>query len=144
MAKENETKLHLRIITPEKTKVDEEVDMVIMRCSTGEIGILPGHQPHAAVLNLGVLRIKNNGSERYIAVYGGLVTVRDNLVTVLTGEAEWPEEVDLLRAHHTREQAELRLREKADDREILHDQALLRRALVQIEVSEGTLVGLDE
>jgi len=84
-------KLHLRVITPEETVVDEAVDMVIMRCSGGEMGVLPGHQPHAAVLREGTLRIKTGKQERRMAVQGGLATVRDNTLTVLTGEAEWEE-----------------------------------------------------
>jgi len=133
-------KLKLRIITPEKIKVDEAVDMVIMRCNTGEMGILPGHETRSAVLDYGALRILVDESERRIAVFGGIVEIRDDAVTVLTGAAEWPEDIDRTRAEAEREYAERRLRESADALGIKRDQVALRRALVQIEVSSYPLI----
>jgi len=128
-------KVRLRIVTPEQIKVDEDIDMIIMRCTTGDMGVLPGHEARSAALRYGILRIFNGGVERRIAVYGGLAVVRDDVLTILTSDAEWPEDVDRVRAEADREHAERRLRERADDIEIQHDQILLRRALVQIEVS---------
>ena len=130
-----EKKIRLRIILPTQTKVDEPVDMVIMRCTTGDMGVLPGHEPRSAVLTFGIVRILSEGGERRIAVYGGLAVVKDDVLSIVANEAEWPEEVDLARAEADRAHAEQRLHEKTDDREILSDQLLLRRALVQIEVS---------
>jgi len=133
-----EKKIRLHIITPEQSKIDEDVDMVIMRCTTGDMGIMPGHETRSAVLDYGVMRILNDDNERWIAVYGGLAVIKDNVLTVLTHDAEWPEEIDRAHAHVTREHAERRLQEKTDDLEIQSDQVLLRRALVQIEVSSYT------
>ena len=133
-----EKKIRLHIITPEQSKIDEDVDMVIMRCTTGDMGIMPGHETRSAVLDYGVMRILNDDNERWIAVYGGLAVIKDNVLTVLTHDAEWPEEIDRAHAHATREHAERRLQEKTDDLEIQSDQVLLRRALVQIEVSSYT------
>ena len=139
-----EKKIRLRIILPAETKVDEPVDMVIMRCTTGDLGVLPGHEPRSAVLRMGIVRILSDGVERRIAVYGGLAVIKDDTLSILTNEAEWPEEVDLARAEANREHAERRLHEKTDDREILNDQLLLRRALVQIEVSAYAYAQQDE
>ena len=128
-------KLHLKIITPGQTLFDRQVSRVIVRAKTGDMGILPGHAHYSAVLDYGVLRIQEEENERLMAVYGGLAVVQNNQMTILTDDAEWPEEIDLIRANMNREQAEQRLREKLDDMEIQNDQVLLRRALVQIEVS---------
>ena len=140
----SEKKIRLQIITPAQKKVDEYAGMVIMRCATGNMGVLPGHEAYSAVLDFGVLRIINDGSERWIAVYGGLAVIEHDVLTVLTNDAEWPEEIDHARARAAREHIERRLREKTDDREIRHDQILLRRALVQIEVSSSLLINDDE
>jgi len=131
-------KLCLKIITPAQVKVEEFVDMVIMRCIDGDMGILPGHDALSTALDLGILRIINDGNERKIAVYGGLAAVRDNILIILTHDAEWPGDIDRARAEVDRENAERRLQERTDDIEIQHDQILLRRALVQIEVSSYT------
>jgi len=127
-------KIHLRVITPEERKVDEAVGGIVMRCSTGDLGVLPGHEARSAVLNYGILRILDSGRERRLAVYGGLAVIQNNVLTVLTPEAEWPEDVDLERAQAEREHLERRIREKTDAIELQNDQVLLRRALVQIEI----------
>jgi len=136
--------MRLRIITPAKIKVDEEIDMAIMRCTTGDMGVLPGHEARSAALHYGSLRLFNADAERKIAVYGGVVTIQNDVITVLTNDAEWPEDIDRARAEAEREELERRLRERADDVEIGHDQVRLRRALVQIEVSSHTLDSKDE
>ena len=126
--------LSLRIVTPNGIKLETETDMVILRCLTGEMGVLPGHTPYSAVLDYGILRFKNGETDRFIAVYGGLADIGGNGVTVITNDAEWPEDINLARAKASRDLAEERLRERTDDLELKYDQLLLRRALVQIEV----------
>ena len=137
-------KVRLRIITPKEVKFDEDVDMVIMRCTTGAMGILPRHEPRSAVLKYGALRILDGGNERRIAVFGGLAEVKNNVLTVLTNLAEWPEDIDHARALADLEHAERRLQERVDDIEIQDDQVLLRRALVRIEVGSYPLVNVSD
>jgi len=137
-------KIRLRIILPTETKVDEPVDMVIMRCTTGDMGVLPGHEPRSAMLRIGIVRILDGGGERHIAVYGGFAVIKDDVLTIIANEADWPQDVDLTRAQADREHAEQRLLEKTDDMEILNDQLRLRRALVQIEVSAYAYAQQDE
>ena len=139
-----EKKVRLQIVTPTEKKVDEDADMVIMRCMTGDMGVLPGHEAYATVLDYGILRILEGGNERKIAVYSGLAMIQNDVLTVLTQEAEWPEETDLESAKADRERAEERLREKTDDLEIQSDQILLRRALVQIEISSYSFTAEEE
>ena len=135
-------KFRLRVVTPREIKIDENVEMVIMRCTTGDMGILPRHEPYSAVLNYGPLRVLNNGKERRIAVFGGLAEVQNNVLTVLTSGAEWPEDIDRSRAMADLEQYERRLQEQVEDIEIRDDQVLLRRALVRLEVSSYPLVNV--
>ena len=129
-------KMRLRIATPENVKFDEDIDMVIMRCITGDIGILPNHEACSAILDFGVLRILNNGSdERRMAVFGGMAQIRDNVVTILANDAQWPEDIDISLVESEREKAQRRVQENVDDLQIQKDQVVLRRTLVQIEVS---------
>jgi len=134
-------KLHLQIITPEQIKLDEDADMVIMRCTTGDMGILPGHQACSAILDYGVMRIMDGDAERRIAVFGGIAQVRNDNVFILANDAQWPEDIDQVRAQREREQAERLIRESEDDVEIQRNQVMMRRTLVQMEVSSYPLVG---
>ena len=134
----------LNIITPKGLKVDEEVDLVVLRSIYGDMGIMANHAFFSVALNYSILRFINNGIEQRIAVYGGIATVKDNMLKVLTSGAEWPQEIDLAKAQSDRDHAERRLREKSDDLTIRNDQVLLRRALVQIEISARSLADEEE
>jgi F-type H+-transporting ATPase subunit epsilon len=85
-----ENKLKLRIIAPEKASdkdaftVDREADMVIMRCETGDMGILPGRAPVSAVLGNGHLRLFVDEKEEQISINGGMAFVLDDVVTIMT------------------------------------------------------------
>ncbi|MCL2152253.1 MAG: ATP synthase F1 subunit epsilon [Oscillospiraceae bacterium] len=85
-------KMRLRIVTPKNVKFDGDADMVILRCVSGDMGVLPRHETYSAVLDSGALRILNNKEDRKIVLSGGLAQIRDNTVTVLTNDAQWPEE----------------------------------------------------
>jgi len=133
-------KLRLRIATPESVKFDETADMVIMRCITGDMGVMSKHEACSAILDFGVLRILNDGDERRMAVFGGIAQVRDNIVTILANDAQWPEDIDMAQVESEREKAERRLQNSVDDLEIQRDQVLVRRTLVQTEVSTYPLI----
>jgi len=133
-------KLHLRIATPENVKYNDEADMVIMRCITGDMGILANHEPTSAILDYGVLRIIRDGEERRMAVFGGVAQVRDNVLTILANDAQWPEDIDVAFVESERNRMARRTKESADDLEIQRDQVVMRRTLVQIEVSAYPLL----
>ena len=79
-------KLKLRVITPEGETFKEQCDMVIVRCITGDMGFLPRHEAYSAVLGGGDLRIINDKNERRMRVSGGIVQIKNDVVTILTGE----------------------------------------------------------
>jgi len=137
--KQSNKKLRLRVITPTETKIDQMIDMVVMRCIDGDMGVLPGHEKHMCVLDIGVLRVLNRRRERRLAIFGGIAEIQRDVVTVLTDEAHWPGDIDRDRAEETREHLERTMQERTDDRTLLQDQILLRRALVQIEVGSFPL-----
>jgi len=133
-------KFNLRIATPDNVKYDEEADMVILRCITGDMGIMANHEATSAILDYGVLRIINGETERKMAVFGGIAQVGDNKVTILANDAQWPEDIDVAFVEAERERMERRSQESADDLTIQRDQILMRRTLVQMEVSTFPLI----
>jgi len=133
-------KLHLRIATPENIKYDEDAEMVIMRCISGDMGILAGHEATSAILDYGVLRIINDEEERRMAVFGGIAQVGENGVTILANDAQWPEDIDMAFVEAERERMARRSQESLDDLTIQKDQILMRRTLVQMEVSTFPLL----
>ncbi|NLZ94042.1 MAG: ATP synthase F1 subunit epsilon [Firmicutes bacterium] len=132
---ENDNKINLTITTPRGVKFVEKADMLIMRCIDGDLGILPGHEPVSAVLGDGILRIFNNGVEKKLAVFGGIVEIEDKTVNLLSTIAQRPEEIDLERAERDRQEAEAAILEESEEHQTRRLQVLLHRSLVRIEVS---------
>ena len=133
-------KLNLKIATPDNVKYDDEAEMVIIRCITGDMGVLADHEATSAILDYGVLRILNGEDERRMAVFGGIAQVGDNKVTILANDAQWPEDIDVAFVEAERERMARRSQESLDDLTIQKDQILMRRTLVQMEVSTFPLL----
>lgn len=50
--------LKVSIVTPDGPVYESEAEMVSTRAETGELGILPGHIPLVAPLEIGAVRLK--------------------------------------------------------------------------------------
>jgi len=133
-------KFNLRIATPDNIKYDDDADMVIMRCITGDMGVLADHEATSAILDYGVLRIVNNEEERRMAVFGGIAQIGENKLTILANDAQWPEDIDVAFVEAERDRVERRSQEAQDDLALQRDQILMRRTLVQMEVSTFPLI----
>lgn len=128
--------LPLRIVTPEKVAWEGNVDSLTVPAWDGGLGILPGHAPLLAQMREGVVRIREKGEERLLAVSGGFVEVLDGRASLFAETAELAEEIDAERARQSAEKAKVSL--KASPAAIMDEQALasLRRALARLRVAE--------
>jgi F-type H+-transporting ATPase subunit epsilon len=82
------TKLHLEIVTPDRSLVREEVDEVQVPGSEGYLGILPGHTPLLATLAAKELWYRIGSTKHYVDIQGGFVEVLPDRVTILADAAE--------------------------------------------------------
>jgi F-type H+-transporting ATPase subunit epsilon len=89
--------------------------MLIARATDGDIGILPGHVPLIAGLDIWPLRILNDDGEIKIAVCGGFLEVRPNKITILANAAELHSEIDVDRALLAKEKAENNIKSGAQE-----------------------------
>ena len=127
----------LKVITPRGVKLDEQAEMVIMRTTTGDLGVLHGHRPLSAALDHGIMRVTlKDGESRVLGAFGGIVNVDESSVTVFAGFAQWPDEVDLPEATAERDQCLKRLEENQSPAQTQQNKSLLRQALVRIELCE--------
>ena len=88
-------KIHLRIVTPDRTVVDKPVDMVGAMGTEGAFTILPGHIDFLTALRTEALWYREDGRTREMSVHGGLVEVKPDHVRVLADRAEYAEKLDL-------------------------------------------------
>lgn len=124
--------MKLRIVTPTGELYNDNADMVIMRGSSGDIGVLKGHQPLVTTLDYGFLKIKNSSKELISTLFGGFVDVQPNCVTILTDSAEWIENIDFDRASQAKNRAEQRLKEKSADIDVARAELALKRAMLRL------------
>ena len=80
--------IKVNIVTPDGPVVETEANMVIATTESGEMGILPGHIAMVAPLQIGALRLNKDNSTEVVAVHGGFIEVRPDVVTVLAQSAE--------------------------------------------------------
>ncbi len=96
----------LQIVTPERALFDGPVTYVLATGAEGAFGVLAGHAPLVAELDIGELRYRDErGTEHLLAVHGGFAQVARDRMTVLADAAERPDEIDVERARRAHEQA---------------------------------------
>ena len=126
--------LKLEIVTPEEKIYSEDVDMVTLPGSEGELGVYPKHVPLLTTLKPGELRILRNGRETSMAVGEGFVEIRGDAVSVLTDMALEAEKIDITAAEAAVERAKAAMKEDLGKEEVASIQASLQKALVQLHV----------
>jgi F-type H+-transporting ATPase subunit epsilon len=90
-------KLDVHVVTPEAEVWTGEADFLVATAIDGEIGILPGHAPLLAALDVGRLSIETGGGKEDAAVDGGFLHVKDDRVDVLAEHAEMGGDVEQFR-----------------------------------------------
>ena len=129
-------KIRLRIVTPTRLLLDEEVDEVTAPGALGEFGVLPNHIAFLTLLVPGEMSYKQGMTKHYLAISDGYAEVLNNVMTVLASAAEFATEIDTGRAQHAKERAERRIAElNPEDKEFKIMEVALHRALVRLQVA---------
>jgi F-type H+-transporting ATPase subunit epsilon len=126
--------LKLEIVTPERKIYSEDVDMVTLPGSEGELGVYPKHVPLLTTLKPGELRVMQNGRETALAIGEGFVEIKADSVSVLTDMALEAEKIDISAAEVAVERAKAAMKEDHTSEEVAAIQASLQKALAQLHV----------
>ncbi len=131
--------LKLEVVTPEKSVVSEEAQIVMAPGSLGEFGVLIGHTPFLTTLKIGTIRYKDaGGTEKYVFVNSGFAEALPDKVTVLAESAERRKDIDIERAKAAMERAEKRLDEdrSKEDIDFYRARVALTRAVERVKLAE--------
>ena len=129
-------KIRLRVVTPTRLVLDEDVDEVTAHGELGEFGVLPNHIAFLSTLVAGELTYKQGATKRTLAVGGGYAEVLDYVMTVLAPSAEFAGEIDVARAQRAKERAEKIMAEvNLEEKDRQGAESALKRALVRLQVA---------
>jgi F-type H+-transporting ATPase subunit epsilon len=131
-------KLHLKIVTPERVILEEEVDAVTLPTMEGEITVLPGHIPLIATLKSGDIVAVTNGEHVPIAVVGGFIEVKENEVAVLADFAEHVSEIseDVIIKAQAKAKELQALKDRGEVVDFEHFEAELERSLNRVKIAD--------
>jgi len=130
----------LEVVTPDKSVVSEEAQIVVAPGEYGEFGVLIGHTSFLTTLKTGMVRYKDpGGGERVVFVSGGFSEVLPRKVTILAESAERRRDIDVERARAAMKRAEERLAEasRREDIDFRRAQVALQRAVTRIRIAEA-------
>jgi F-type H+-transporting ATPase subunit epsilon len=126
--------IKLEIVTPEAKIFSDDVDMVTLTGTEGEMGILPQHMPLMTQLVAGEIVAQKGKDTIFLAVGDGFVQVTGDRVAILTDMAIKADDIDEAKANEARQLAEARLSQKITDEEAAHIRAALAHSMTQITV----------
>ncbi|MGT2742010.1 F0F1 ATP synthase subunit epsilon [Streptococcus plurextorum] len=122
----------VQVVTPDGIKYDHHANYISVRTKNGEMGILPHHINFIASLDvheMKIRRIDDDSHVDWVAVNGGIIEVKNNLVTIVANSAERERDIDVSRA----ERARLRAERALDQAQAIHDIDQVRRAKVALQ-----------
>ena len=126
--------LKLEIVTPEEKIYSEDVNMVTLPGTEGELGVYPNHVPVLTAIKPGELRIVKDGRESAMAVGEGFVEIKGDGVSILTDMALQSEKIDITAAEAAVARAQAAMKEDQTPEQLVAIQASLQKALAQLHV----------
>lgn len=133
---DNSKYFRLQIISPDRVFFDGEADMIELKTSEGEMGVLKHHIPLTAILVPGTINIKKDSEEKEAALHDGFVEILGDKVIILAESCEWPDEIDINRANEAKTRAERRLRGAEGEIDETRASLALRRSLTRLELAQ--------
>jgi F-type H+-transporting ATPase subunit epsilon len=129
------THLTLEIVTPDRSVVAEKVDEVEIPGAEGYFGVLPGHTPLLAMLQVGELWYRKGGETVYLSIAFGFAEVLPDRVTILAQLAERADEIDIARAEAAKRRAEERISQPALEMDYERARIAMMKALIRLQVA---------
>ncbi len=130
------THLTLEIVTPDKALVRETVDEVRVPAAEGYLGILPGHTPLLATLQVGQLTYRSGQQTTSLHVAFGFVEILPDRVAVLAQVAERAEDIDVERAEAAKRRAEERITHPTSSLDFERARVAMMKSLIRLQVAQ--------
>lgn len=127
-----ENMFELRIIKPDGTFFEGEARFLEFTTVEGRMGVYKNHIPLTTILEPCVMKIHLGDEVKKAAVLGGFAEILKDRITVLSEDAQWPDEIDVERAEAAKKRAEERISKRESGTDIDRAEAALKRAMARI------------
>ena len=108
--------IHVDVVSAEESIFSGEARFVALPGEAGELGIYPRHTPLITRIKAGSVRIeKEDGTEEFVFVAGGILEVQPNCVTVMSDTAIRGKDLDDEKANEAKAAAEEALKTAKSD-----------------------------
>jgi F-type H+-transporting ATPase subunit epsilon len=126
--------LHLRIITPNKVILEEDIDSITLPSHEGEITILPKHENLFSLLDQGILKIKKNNKEDFLAIGGGYLETNGEYANVLVSRAYNQDQINEQVVNKALNEAKILLNKSKTSEERKEALSLIRRSVIDLKL----------
>lgn len=103
----------VNIVTPDGVIYDRQAKFLVANTQAGSLGVLPRHSPLISPLNIDAVRIdlveEDGGGSAWVAVNGGIIEIRDDVVSIIANSAETEQNIDVSRAESAKQRAEAKI-----------------------------------
>ncbi|MBE6133243.1 MAG: ATP synthase F1 subunit epsilon [Erysipelotrichaceae bacterium] len=128
---------HLDILTPYKKYLSKDISFLEVRNEDSVLGILPHHANIITTVSICDMKIRDEeGKETLFAIGGGLLSIKDNVATLMVNSIESQDEIDFPRAERAKQRAMARLEQKLENLDVERAQLALLRATVRINLKK--------
>ncbi|PIO78776.1 F0F1 ATP synthase subunit epsilon [Streptococcus parauberis] len=136
------TEMAVQVVTPDGIVYDHHAKFISVKTPDGEMGILPHHINLIAPLVIHEMKIRRTDDEKHvdwIAINGGIIEIKNNMVTIVADSAERDRNIDISRAERAKLRAEkeiVKAKTSHDIHEVERAEVALLRALNRLKVGK--------
>ncbi len=126
--------IQLKILTPQKKVVEEEVQSVTVPSAEGEITILPRHAKLLTTLREGIITIRKNSSEDHLSIGGGYLETDGKELRILVSQAYHQHEINEEMTKKALEDARRIMQESKDQPMRVAAEVTIRRSVIDLKL----------
>ena len=127
---------HVSVVTPERAVLETEAVFAAFPAHDGEYGIMKGRAPLLCQLGIGILRVDDGETNRYLYIDQGFAQMVDDKLTILTEQARRASEIERAEAEEALQHAQEQPMQGAEHMWADERLTKIRRAKIQLKLTE--------
>lgn len=127
--------MQVRILTMDGAMFDAQANELSVTTESGDITILPGHEPLLTIVRPGAVHIRTETNEETFVTFGGMLDVDGQRADLLSDEAEHSESLIEHEIEEALAQARQLVEHAKDKKSLHHAQTLVDRHAVRLGVA---------